>query len=377
MKICILTIDYPYKRSHDFVFVQQIAEEFAKQGNECTVVAPYWINVKKQVCFDFVETRSFPSGGKLMVYRPNFFTVSTIEFRGHSISLWLREKAANFALRHLPWKPDVIYGHFWIAGYMGYSFAHRHNIPLIVASGESDINAAFPKKSIYQDYSDYVSGVVCVSTKNKDDSIEYGWTVPEKCIVLPNAIDTSLFMAKDKNEIRRRLNIPLDVFVISFVGWFIERKGPLRVSQAISSIPDNNVYSLFIGAGEQEPDCKNILFKGSLAHSEVSDYLCASDAFVLPTQKEGCCNAVIEAMACGLPVISSNLPFNWDVLNETNSILVDPNNIEEIKNAICTLRDDAELRLKLAEGSLRKARDLSIEQRAKSILSFIEKRILK
>lgn len=373
MNICILTIDYPYKQLHNFVFVQQLAEEFARQGNECAVVVPYWINVKKKICFNFIEEKTYPSGGKLMVFRPNYFTASTFEICGHCVSLWLREQAAKFALRHLPWKPDVIYGHFWIAGYMGYSYASKHNIPLVVASGESDISDSFPMKPVFRKYAEYVSGVVCVSSKNKQESVELGWTVPEKCIVLPNAVDSSLFVKKDRNAIRQQLGIPPEAFVISFVGWFIERKGPLRVAQAIASIPENDVYSIFVGAGEQEPDCNNILFKGSVEHSRVSDYLCASDVFVLPTQKEGCCNAVIEAMACGLPVVSSNLPFNWDVLNESNSILIDPNNVEEIKAAICRLRDDVVLRNKLAEGSLKTAQSLSIDQRAKAIKSFIEK----
>ena len=93
---------------------------------------------------------------------------------------------------------------------------------------------------------------------------------------------------------------------------------------------------------------------------------------MLPTLAEGCCNAVIEAMACGLPIISSNLPFNWDVLDDTNSIMINPNSIEEIANAIHTLRDNPELRVKLAEGAASRATALTIENRAKAIIEFME-----
>ena len=133
--------------------------------------------------------------------------------------------------------------------------------------------------------------------------------------------------------------------------------------------------ALFIGKGEQEPHCDNILFKGALPHDQVPLYLNAADVFVLPTLHEGCCNAVVEAMACGLPVVSSNLPFNWDVLDDTNSIMIDPNNIDEIAAAILTLRDNNNQRKALSKGALLKASSLTIDQRAEAIVEFMESKL--
>jgi glycosyltransferase involved in cell wall biosynthesis len=113
------------------------------------------------------------------------------------------------------------------------------------------------------------------------------------------------------------------------------------------------------------------LYKGPLRHEAIPNYLNASDVFVLPTLREGCCNAIVEAMSCGLPIISSNLSFNLDVLDNTNSILIDPNDIDAIAVAIKKLRDDKELRRQMSEASLKKAKELNIYQRAKDIISFI------
>ena len=77
-------------------------------------------------------------------------------------------------------------------------------------------------------------------------------------------------------------------------------------------------------------------------------------------------------MACGLPIISSNLPFNWDVLNDTNSIMVDPNNVKEIADAIRTLKDNPERRARMEESAVNTAATLTIAQRAHNIIQFIE-----
>src|SRR5690606_33177489 len=131
--------------------------------------------------------------------------------------------------------------------------------------------------------------------------------------------------------------------------------------------------SIYIGSGELQPFGNDILFSGRLPHEEIVEYLNAADVFVLPTLAEGCSNAIIEAMACGLPIISSNLPFNDEILDESNSIRIDSNNVEEIANAINYLKENPTKRIKMSTSSLEKARELNINNRAKKIISFIKK----
>ena len=96
--------------------------------------------------------------------------------------------------------------------------------------------------------------------------------------------------------------------------------------------------------------------------------------FVLPSLAEGCSNVIVEAMACGLPIVSSDLPFNYDILDSSNSILVNPMNVQEIADAIVKLKNDEPLRLTLSEGALKKTSDLTIEKRVTKILKFIRER---
>lgn len=374
MKICFITQKYPGKHNQsDYSFVKQLVDAIAAQGNDCYVVCPF--NVLHYHTISRVREDYSVGKGKVSVFRPWYYSFSNkIRFL-RRLGGKSHQRALQKAFSVLPTLPNVVYGHFWHSAYEGYAFAKKHEIPLFVASGESEISKLFTPPADMDEFAKYVSGVICVSSKNRDESISMGLTTVEKCGVFPNAVNVELFHKRDKGECRRQLGMPQNEFIVAFVGWFNERKGSLRVAEAINRI--GGVKSIFIGKGEQEPVCDGILFKGALPHEKVPLYLGAADCFVLPTRAEGCCNAVVEAMACGLPVISSNLPFNWDVLDETDSIMVDPENIDEIAHAIKCLHDDVPLRERLAVGALRKAESLTIDQRAKAIVGFIKSKISK
>jgi glycosyltransferase involved in cell wall biosynthesis len=374
MKICFITQKYPGKHNQsDYSFVKQLVDAIAAQGNECYVVCPF--NVFHYRTTSRIREDYSVGDGRVWVIRPWYYSLSNSNSFLYRIGNKSHQHSLKKAFSMLPSVPDVVYGHFWHSAYEGFEYAKKHNIPLFVASGESEISKLFTLPQDLDDFSKYISGVICVSSKNRDESIRFGLTTVEKCGVFPNAVNADLFHKRDKMECRQQLGLPQNEFIVAFVGWFNERKGSLRVAEAIKRI--GGVKSIFIGKGEQDPQCDGILFKGALPHNQVPLYLGAADCFVLPTLAEGCCNAVVEAMACGLPVISSNLPFNWDVLDDENSIMVDPNDIRAIADSIEKLYEDKDLRCKMAEASLAKAKSLTIDQRAKDILNYIESRISK
>jgi len=371
MNIVIISYDYSDERRAVFTFVAQLVEQWAKLGHNCCVIAPYSISANKRL-HTFKEIIQQEGQGTITILRPNYITTSRLEIGGKRISWMMHEWAVNRALKQLPFKPDVIYGHFWEQAHESFRYAKKHNIPLFVATGESDVAKMISRWNDKEDFCNYVSGVICVSTKNKQESIKLGLTVESKCEVIPNAINTEMFRKLDKTVCRYKLKIAEDAFVVAFVGWFNERKGAKRVSQAIQECNDPELKSLFLGAGSEEPDCSGILFKGQVHHQEVPRYLNAADVFVLPTLNEGCCNAVVEAMACGLPVISSNRAFNWDILNEKNSIMVEPTDINAICLAIKRLKADPYLRQTMAEAALASAEQLKIDVRASKIINFLK-----
>src|SRR5690606_1990485 len=110
-----------------------------------------------------------------------------------------------------------------------------------------------------------------------------------KILVAPNGTDLSLFRPRDKDQMRRKYNLPIAAKIVLFVGRFVENKGPLRVQDALSMLGDD-VVAVFIGSGIQRPSHSKIVFCGPLEHHVVSDYMSLSDVFVLPTLHEGSSN---------------------------------------------------------------------------------------
>lgn len=371
MNICVIASSYPRKRYYGYSFVEQLVNEFARQGNDCTVIAPLSIN-KNRGFYKYKEIKYFNNRkNHIIIYRPNIITCSKIHFCGDDFTTHMYQLAVNYVLAHLKTKPDIIYGHFWARALHGYKYAKKNAIPLMVATGESDIGYLFGNRG-RQDFFDYISGVVCVSTKNMKESIKLGLTERQKCQVFPNAIDNSLFRKMNKNECRSKLGLPKDKFIVAFVGSFVNRKGPNRIIEALEVLQDDDIKLLLIGNGNMPLHYKGTLLKKGILHDELPYYLSASDVFVLPTLNEGCCNAIIEAMACGLPIISSKRDFNLDILDDSNSILIDPEDIDAIAKAINMVKSTPRLMETLSQGSLRKSEELTIEKRALKITEFMK-----
>lgn len=380
MKICICSDGYPSVSLPYSAFIQVLAREMLRQGCEVEVVAPqsltsHFIRGKILAPLEFedvIDVRGVKKGIK--IHRPYSITFGD-GFLGKWTLLFNR-MATELAIRKSKINPDVFYAHFWSSGFNMQRVAQKQTKPLFVATGEDKISITqYLSKNEISRLNQCVNGVICVSTKNKIESSDVGLTQLDKCVVLPNAYDPNEFYVIDKMESRRLLGFPESAFIVAFCGRFNNRKGAMRVSAAIKQLNDSDIKSIYIGSiadnERQIPDCEGILFMGELPHNEIVNYLNCADVFVLPSIMEGCPNSVIEAMACGLPIISSDLPFNYDILNHETAVLVDPNNVDEIANAIKLIKGDVVMRKGLVDASIEKARKLTIRQRVTRILKFI------
>ena len=378
MKICVVSQGFPYPGLPFFTFVGELCKEMVAQGEEITVVSSQSIFkplFRHEPRIPFNYKVSVEGGYEMIVYTPKVFSVGSLPKIGPKINHFFVQRAVTRTIRKYVKDVDVFYGHFFFEGFHALPEAVRRNKPIIVASGETNVTFRKEYTKQLKVYMEHLKGIIFVSTKNKDEAIKYGLTDGNNSIILPNSVDANIFRPLDRKECREKLGFSQNDFIVAFTGYFTHRKGSRRVSDAITMLDDENVKSIFIGRNnegdEVEPNCKGILYKGFMDHDQIPTYLCAADIFVLPTRAEGCPNAVVEALACGLPVVSSDRKFNYDVLDDTNSIMVDPDDVEAISKAIKKLKEDPELRNRLSEGALKKAGDLTIQERAKKIRKFI------
>ena len=148
--------------------------------------------------------------------------------------------------------------------------------------------------------------------------------------VVGNGVDITRFHPVARDAARRRFRIPLQAQVLISVGGLVERKGMHRVIACLPALIEHHpeLHYLIVGGGSGEGDMRTELdaqvaalglaervhFLGSLAPDELKWPLSAADVFVLATRNEGWANVFLEAMACGLPVVSTDVGGNAEVV---------------------------------------------------------------
>lgn len=359
------------------VFVRALLMEMRSLGAEITVIAPesHWNRAKTGTGFRLPPERDDRDG--LTIRRPRYLTYSNIRlpFGGHT-SRWGNAAYARSALRQartLTGGFDFCLGYFlYPQGQAAARIGAALGIPAVVSLGESTFGryeSAYNRHEISRLFGS-LAGVIANSPLLRDRCVEnYGLT-PEQLRVFPNGVDEALFHPHDRGEARRKLGLPQDRPILIFTGQFIERKGPLRVLKAVQSRPD--IGAVFLGYGPQAPRGPQVLHQGPVPHDQVPLWLSAADLFVLPTLNEGFSNAILEALACGLPVISSDLPFNHGLLDEQVAILLDPQDPEALRAAITMLVDCPDRRKAMSQAARVRAGAFSLTSRARGILEYLE-----
>jgi glycosyltransferase involved in cell wall biosynthesis len=161
--------------------------------------------------------------------------------------------------------------------------------------------------------------------------IAVGLGIPEqKILVVANGVDTAKFRPLPRAEARSLLGLPPDAPVLVSVGALVERKGFHRVIDCLpalrSALPD--LRYLVVGGPSPEGDWRGRLeaqvaalgladcvrFLGPLPPDELRVPLSAGDVFALATRNEGWANVFLEAMACGLPVVTTDVGGNAEVV---------------------------------------------------------------
>jgi glycosyltransferase involved in cell wall biosynthesis len=162
--------------------------------------------------------------------------------------------------------------------------------------------------------------------------------------VLPPGIDLKRFTIRERSHARRRLNLPLDCVQIGSVGRLAEVKGHKFLLDALAILPPHHRLVL-LGTGPeqahlQEQACElgiadRVVFLGH--REDVEEVLPAFDLVCLPSLAEGLPRALIEAQACGIPVVATNVGGVAMAVNPGAGEIIPPNDVAALAAAIQTV----------------------------------------
>jgi glycosyltransferase involved in cell wall biosynthesis len=191
-----------------------------------------------------------------------------------------------------------------------------------------------------------------ISSEIASEWIESG--VPSSRIhIIPNCVDTSRFLpvkTAQKSELRIKLRLPQDVMIATYTGRLVSYKGLpllLKVWNVLRTKHENVLLVLLGTGGLDIHNCENelrefvnvnnmshhVLFTGDVQN--VEEYLQASDFFVFPSENDAFPSSLVEAMACGLPVVTTPVgAIKAIVTDRENGFLVQPGNYEQLLNAL-------------------------------------------
>lgn len=200
--------------------------------------------------------------------------------------------------------------------------------------------------------------------------------IKHKVIAIPNGINLEGFDRKlCKEECRKITNLPLNKKIILFVGSLTPRKAPHILLQSMKRIlrEEPNTHLVLIGSGNFSSELKslakdleieqNVTFTGFIDDKIKTLYYFSSDIFVLPSFSEGFGIVLLEASACGLPLVVSNLEvFNTIVKDSYNGLYTETGNEVDLAEKIIYLLQNNSLRLKMGDNSKSVASNFSWEK---------------
>jgi UDP-glucose:(heptosyl)LPS alpha-1,3-glucosyltransferase len=232
--------------------------------------------------------------------------------------------------------------------------------------------------------------IIAVSQLVKEQIVSHYGVARDRIVTVPNGVDFDLLSSLKTRlkmaEVRRRLRLPIDSFVLLFVGNEFDRKGLQTVITSLPQAHEKGICLVVVGGDEPRPYQKlaaqlrvldQIVFVGAMRGPE--EFYGVADALVLPALYEPFGMVIVESMAACVPVITSrDCGAVEGMTDEQHGLFLnDPLDSEELANAINRLVDDRSLRENLQRSAQIEAKRFSWDLIAKQILAIYELSLLR
>ena len=324
MKILLFSSLYPSAvRPIHGIFVETRLRELLKTGQvHAKVVAPVPWFPSKSLRFgeyaQFAATPQFEHRNGLDVHHPRYLLLPKVGMNLAPYAMALGALATVRRLQQEGFDFDLIDAHYYYPdGVAAGLLAKWLGKPFFVTARGTDLNLIpeykFPRKLILKTAS-AASGSIGVC-KALIDSLERLGADPAKMHTLRNGVDLERFMPEPRELARQRLGLQTQGEYLLSVGHLIERKGHHIAIEALVALP--GVTLLIAGSGSEERALKSlasrlnvserVYWAGVVPQADLKWWYSAADALTLCSSREGWANVLLEAMACGTPVIATDI----------------------------------------------------------------------
>jgi glycosyltransferase involved in cell wall biosynthesis len=243
-------------------------------------------------------------------------------------------------------KPDIIHsGHIWILS----SIATEFNIPTIVSSHGTDIIGYDSWEQFHRYCSNAVEkceNIVTISQSNNEQVLQRFPYAKNKSITIVNGYDQEIFSRKkyDKQLILNKLGITNKYDnIVLLSGRLVHVKGIDILLKAAKIYEKENIVTLIAGEGilhkeleefAKKLKLKNVFFLGAKTQTELNELYNIADVTVLSSRYEGLALVVIEALACGTPVVVTNIEAMNGFMKKEFGLVVEKENPQALANGI-------------------------------------------
>ena len=221
-----------------------------------------------------------------------------------------------------------------------------------------------------------------VTTKSELEEMHKYLGIPfEKMTIIPHGVDHDFFVPpknkeKTRTNILSKLQIPNQRYFLNIGEINFVRKNQTRLMEAFSKCRKSGLKHNLIIAGKHTVELENIcdnqpgiFILDWIPNDDLLELIQGADAFLLPSIHEGFGMPLVEAMSCGVPCISSDRHSPPEVL-DNSGILVNPENVTEISQAMLKLANEPELLINLSKKSLKNSEKFSWEKNAEQIFEL-------
>lgn len=264
---------------------------------------------------------------ELDVYRPRFFYIprffKNADARFYSLGLksWFKGLVRE-------WRPDLLDAHFvWPDGVGVALLARDLGIPYVITL-RGKIYECLKVPSQTRQCAEALRGaaaVISVSSRMADEAHKLG--VPrDRLHMIANGVDLDHFQPREKDVCRRLLGLPKTGRLLVSVAHLGPRKGHHEVIRALACLPED-VKLIIVGGAAQGGTPENLrevarsvgvedrlVLPGRQPYEKIPLYYSSAEASVLASYREGCPNAVLESLACGIPVVATDVGAVPDIL---------------------------------------------------------------